>query len=70
VISALDSDQHSDYRNNQRVVALADAAGHVQRACAALLASKAGESDLSRASILLDACRKLNAVLRELQALA
>jgi hypothetical protein len=69
VITAIDSDQHSEHRSRQRAVALTDAADHVQRACAALLASKAGEPDAHRASILLDACRKLNATLRELQAL-
>jgi hypothetical protein len=57
--------------SKQRAFGLVDAIEHVRRArsCAAVLAAQASERDPLRESILVDAHRKLNAVLHELQAL-
>ena len=59
----------ADHAAKQRRLALNDAIDMTRRAAAAAQAAATGDSDACRTSIVVDAQRRLVAVLRELQAL-
>ncbi len=57
------------YQDEQRTLALRDGRDHLSRAAWAMLVAAAGERDQVRASVLIDANRRLRATLKELQGL-
>ena len=59
-----------DFAERQRALALRDSADWARRARAAAVAAAIGEPDVIRASVLGDAVRRIDSVLRELRAMA
>ena len=60
----------ADEAAKQRTYALTDAVDMTRRAASAVLAASCGERDASRTAVLVDANRRLWAVLNALQGLA